>query len=462
MILNGKVYHSIKSLGGLIMENNKKINLILDKNTNIVSLLEGEPSNNMISVCHENMRSGLYDMYTHEDRRCKMTIPGMTYCHDTLTLMGIMNIDLALPLCVQDSGCIEFIIYLNKSLHMNSINFKLLEREQKDKEFFRRIFPSNICFMESDSINVTIPYRGIEYNIYMLEEQADKEAYDLSGYGYRETTTKRLKYIKNSPLYKDVENYAKNNMLCKNEHSDIDEEFVLNLLFNMGFDPENLMSLGLDYMINMRDEILSLNNIWEESKYYYLVEDKEGCVTHILVTYIIHLLCHKLYDNSINIIDIFDNYKFDEDLYLIEKSSNSRVSWYEEMHTKILRMMSLIKRCKTSMKNIKIDWTNRLDLEEYIDRIGDPNIMYLESEEDGYIVSGGCPSIYFRKHLGIVNKNINPERYMSVEECRKMVENVLGILYNTDDFTANYLYSLYDIYELDLILRCILYKYIKK
>jgi hypothetical protein len=158
-------------------------------------------------------------------------------------------------------------------------------------------------------------------------------------------------------------------------------------------------------------------------------------------------------------MDIFDNYKFDEDLYLIEKSSNSRVSWYEEMHTKILRMMSLIKRCKTSMKNIKIDWTNRLDLEEYIDRIGDPNIMYLESEEDGYIVSGGCPSIFFRKHLGIINKNINPERYMSVEECRKMVENVLGILYNTDDFTANYLYSLYDIYELDLILRCILYKY---
>jgi hypothetical protein len=269
------------------MENSIKVNLILDKNTNIVSLLEGEPSNNMISVCHENMRAGLYDMsMTHEDRRYKMPLLGMTYCHDTLTLMGITNIDLALPLCVQDSGCIEFIIYLNKSLHMNSINFKLLEREQKDKEFFRRIFPSNICFMESDSINVTIPYRGIEYNIYMLEEQVDKKAYDLSGYGLRETTNRRLKYIKESPLYKNLESYVKNNIneLSINADSDIDDKFILNLLFNMGFDEDNLYDLGLQYsfelqyssnILSVKDNILSPDNTWEKSKYYY------ACISNV-------------------------------------------------------------------------------------------------------------------------------------------------------------------------------------
>lgn len=201
------------------MENAKKINLILDKPTNTIGLLEGEPSDNMISVCHENMRAGLYDLYTHEDRSCLLSVPGMTYCHDTLTLMGIMNIQMEPKLLKMASnskqgihGCSEFLHIINKSLHMNSINFKELSRGQKEREWPYRIFPFNVYFMESDSINVTIPYRGIEYNIYMLEEQVDKEAYDLSGYGLRETTNRRLKYIKESPLYKDIESYVKTNI----------------------------------------------------------------------------------------------------------------------------------------------------------------------------------------------------------------------------------------------------------
>ncbi len=78
-------------------------------------------------------------------------------------------------------------------------------------------------------------------------------------------------------------------------------------------------------------------------------------------------------------------------------------------------------------------------------------------------VSGGCPLIFLRKHLGIINKNINPERYISPEKVCRMVCDVLTILYATpDNFNMRHLYSLYDVYELNLILRCILYKYIKK
>lgn len=112
------------------------------------------------------------------------------------------------------------------------------------------------------------------------------------------------------------------------------------------------------------------------------------------------------------------------------------------------------------MINIKIDWTNRIDLQDYIERINDPDILYIESEDDGYRVSGGCPLIFFRKHLGIINKRINPERYVTPEKVRRMV---LTILYATpDNFNPEHLYSLYDIYELNLVLKCILYKYIKK
>ena len=465
------------------MENNKKINLILDKNTNMISLLEGEPSDSMISVCHENMRSGLYDMYTHEDRSCLLTVPGMTYCHDTLTLMGIMNIEMDPELLKlarnskhDTHGCLEFINIINKSLHMNSINFKELAREQKDREWHYRIFPFNIYFMESDSINVTIPYRGIEYNIYMLEEQVDKEAYDLSGYGLRETTNRRLEYIKESPLYKDIESYVQNNIneLSINADTDIDDKFILNLLFNMGFDEDNIYDdLGLQYKFNIlsiKDDILSPDNTWEKSKYYYVVEDKEECIMHVLATYIIHLLGHKLYDNSILPEKYYSKYYFDDNLSLIKrgktsKSKDTLVSWYEEMHTQVLRMISLIERCKTTMINIKIDWTNRIDLQDYIERINDPDILYIESEDNGYRVSGGCPLIFLRKHLGIVNKRINPERYVTPEKVRRMVCDILTILYTTttpDNFTPEYLYSLYDVYELNLVLKCILYKYIKK
>lgn len=318
------------------MENNKKINLILDRNTNFISLLEGEPSDKMISVCHENMRSGLYDMYTHEDRSSLMTVPGMTYCHDTLTLMGIMNIEMDPELLKlarnskhDTHGCLEFINIINKSLHMNSINFTKLEQEQKDREWHYRIFPFNIYFMESDSINVTIPYRGIEYNIYMLEEQVDKEAYDLSGYGLRETTNRRLEYIKESPLYKSVESYVKNNIneLSINSDSDIDDKFILNLLFNMGFDEDNIYDdLELQYKFNIlsiKDDILSPDNTWEKSKYYYVVEDKEECIMHVLTTYIIHLLCHKLYDNSIDPEEYYSKYYFNADGSLIRKGKTS-------------------------------------------------------------------------------------------------------------------------------------------
>ncbi len=238
------------------MENCKKVNLILDKNTNIIKVLETEPASNMLSVCHENMRAGLCDMCVNENKEYKTLIPGMTYCHDTLTLMGIMNIKPD----VTCNDCLEFIKILNKSLNMNSINFSQLECEQREGIFTNRCFPSGIYFMESDSINVTIPYHGIEYNIYMLEEQVDKEAYDLSGYGYRETTNRRLDYIKKSPLYLDLENYVMGNMLLTTNYCDIDQRFVLNLLFNMAFTSKNLKSLELDHMIGMKDEILSLDN----------------------------------------------------------------------------------------------------------------------------------------------------------------------------------------------------------
>lgn len=474
-----------KSRRTIIMENNKKINLILDKPTNTIGLLEGEPSDNMVSVCHENMRSGLYDMYTHEDRSCLLSVPGMTYCHDTLTLMGIMNIQMEPKLLKMASnskqgihGCSEFLYIINKSLHMNSINFKELTREQKEREWPYRIFPFNVYFMESDSINVTIPYRGIEYNIYMLEEQVDKEAYDLSGYGLRETTNRRLEYIKESPLYKGVELYVKTNIneLSINADTDIDDKFILNLLFNMGFDEDNMYDLGLNYsfelqyfdnILSVKDNILSPDNTWEKSKYYYAIEDKEECIMHVLAMYIIHLLCHKLYDNSIDPEEYYSKYYFNADGSLIRKgktpgSKEILVSWYEEMHAQVLRMISLVGRCKTTMINIKIDWTNRLDLQDYIERINDPDIIYLESEDDGYRVSGGCPLIFFRKHLGIINKYINPERYITPEKVCRMVYDVLTILYATDNFTPEYLYSLYDVYELNLILKCILYKYIKK
>ncbi len=70
-----------------------------------------------------------------------------------------------------------------------------------------------------------------------------------------------------------------------------------------------------------------------------------------------------MYDDNIKfttlsyIDSIFDEYRFDKDLYLIETSSEFRVSWYEEMHAKVLRMISLIERCKTTM----IEYKDRLD-----------------------------------------------------------------------------------------------------